>query len=401
MAPDLRRSPGRKNLTVSVRTRRFKASIVIVTQLLLIAAAVQIAAASLSSATPLAGIVWPDDPALTPTWTPTPTSTATDTPTPTSTPTPTITPTPAPDCVQLTTNTIEPLFIASDKIRVFLHNPSTTYSATLTGAAVSWVGSGSPLSVWHDEASPDPAVTFDKYQWCAPTCATIFPDPANIPLTGLGSAFNHTFTQVVNSDSDGDFAVDFTGPLQGGSSLSYRHGRDFMIHIDAVVGSLTCSVDVRGRYGPVVQPAVPATVNGPFSISAVVTDPDVGTTDGVNINTVVFEVHDYSGNQVFAHTETAAPYCFNGDTNDVCNTIDPNGYWPGTNTLIVNSNYTVLIRAQDSDPHRQNTQVMRTFNIHYPTVTPTATHTPTSTPSATATVEPEFNHQVYLPIMLK
>lgn len=224
---------------------------------------------------------------------------------------------------------------------------------------VVWVGSGSPATIWHDENSSSPPVTFDRYDWCTPTCVTIL-NPSNILLPDIGAAFSHNFSYVVDPNTSGDFAVTFTDNI---NAPPFRHGRDFVIQIGYLVGNLQCSVQVQGRYGPVIQPTVPAVVSGPFSISAIVTDPDVSTTDGVNINHVVFEVYDSNLNLVFAHTETTAPYCFNSDIDSVCNPIDPYGYWPGTGTLIANGDYTVLIRAQDDDPHRQSTQVRRPFTI--------------------------------------
>lgn len=339
----------------------------------------------------------------TPTFTPTSTATPTDTPTPTNTPTPSPTPTdtttptstPTPDCSLLTTSVNQPLYLNNDKVRVFLNNQSTVYTVTLTGATVNWVGSASPVTVWHDETSTSPAVTFDRYQWRTTSWVTILPDPANIgPLTGPYTFGPDTFSpgQVINTGTSGEFAVDFTGSLQGSSPYSYRHGRDWTIHIDAMMGNRSCPIDVQGLYGPVIEPSVAnapiTTFNGPFSISAIVTDPDVGTTNGAHINNVTFEVYDIAGNLVFGpHTESAVPYCLNGDDGVTCYTINPYDYWPGTGTLIVNGDYTVRIRAQDGDP--QNTQIVRPFrlnvNTRTPTRTPTITPTPTRTPTATRT----------------
>ncbi len=56
-----------------------------------------------------------------------------------------------------------------------------------------------------------------------------------------------------------------------------------MAHLDYRVGTLTCGVDVHGRYGPVIVPSVQNSTNGStFSIYATVSDPDTTTAFGTN-----------------------------------------------------------------------------------------------------------------------
>ena len=77
-------------------------------------------------------------------------------------------------------------------------------------------------------------------------------DPANRTLA-LGANFSDSLgNQVINKSSNGYFYLDFTASLQGTADQMYRHGRDWTIHLNYTVGNLTCSLDLRGRYGPVI-----------------------------------------------------------------------------------------------------------------------------------------------------
>ncbi len=329
-----------------------------------------------------------DTPTRTPTDTPTPTNTPTNTPTPTitNTPTRTATPTatPTPSCDMLDINHNENLFMSSsanDKVTANLINSSSNYTIGLTSATVNWPGSASPVSVWHDEVTANPSVVFDKYLWNA----TIIVDPADRTLS-MGDTFSNSLNNfVINKNSSGDFILDFTASLKGAADQIYRHGRDWIIHLDYTVGYLKCSIDLRGRFGPVITPIMPAVVTAPsFTIGANVTDPDPGGT----ISQVYFEVYDRTGGApIYRHTETSAPWCLNGDSGGVCTPISADS-WPNGVPIVSGATYTITMQARDNDPHRQYTRIVETLLFNPPTAsltrTPTrTTPTNTSTPSRT------------------
>ena len=332
------------------------------------------------------GTLYPTDtptptPTSTSTWTPTPTATSTHTPTPTLTPSSTSTATPTPFCMELGIDSTEPLYISSatnDKISVYLANTDSYYTASLTRVSVIWPGSGSPISVWHDEFIAAPSVVFDKYLWNNTTIV----DPPNRVLTP-GAAFTDSLNNfVIGTNSSGVFAVDFTTSLQGTADRIYRHGRDWIIGLSYTVGGLACGSEVRGRYGPIIQPTVPAVVNGPtFEVSADASDPDPGGT----ITQVYFEVYDSTGGvPIFNHTETSAPWCLNGNAGGVCNSVSSYA-WPNGVPIASGATYTITMRVRDNDPHQQYTRVVRNILFNPPTPTPTSMQTDTVTPSVTPT----------------
>ncbi|HTP07117.1 MAG TPA: hypothetical protein VMP08_02615 [Anaerolineae bacterium] len=377
--------------------------------------------------TPTAILYPTDTPTYTPSPSPTATNTATETQTPTSTRTPTDTPTttptstntathtPTPYCFTLDIDSTEPLFMSSsatDRVSAYLANPDLNYPISLTNVTVLWLGSGSPASVWHDELIPAPSVVFDKYLWNGTTII----DPANRALTP-GATFSDNLNGfAIGPNSNGYFALDFTASLQGSADQMYRHGRDWIIELEYVGGSVICGTGLQGRYGPVIQLTVPAVVNEPtFTVSADVTDPDP---DG-SITQVYFEVYSNAGGApVYTDVEMAAPYCLGGESGGVCNPISSYA-WPNGVPIDDGETYTMTIRARDNDPHRQYTRVARTLTFNQPpstlTETPTPTFTPTatatstttSTPTATstttptATAEPTPQYQVYLPLVAR
>jgi hypothetical protein len=304
-----------------------------------------------------------DDPTATDTSTPTPTSTSTATATPTSTntatPTPTSTSTLTAQCVTLGIDETEPLYVSSssaDRLSAYLVNPDSYYTVSLTSVVVSWPGSGSPASGWHDEFTAPPTVIFDKYLWNGATIA----NPANRMLM-LGDTFTDNLNNfVINANSSGVFAVDFTTSLQGSANQMYRHGHDWIIGLEYTAANLSCYTDLRGRFGPVIQPTVPAVVNRPtFEVSADASDPDP---DG-SINQVYFEVYDSAdGTPTYTKVETTAPYCLGGKNGGVCNPISSYA-WPNGVPINDGETYTITIRARDNDPHPQYTRVIRTLTI--------------------------------------
>jgi hypothetical protein len=326
-----------------------------------------------------------DTPTSTPTDTPTPTNTPTHTPTPTTTNTPTRTATPTntptPSCAMLDITDNENLFISSsanDKVTANLINSSSNYTIGLTTATVNWPGSASPVSVWHDEFTANPGVVFDKYLW---NTATIV-DPANRTLS-MGSTFSDNLNYTINKNSSGDFSLDFTSSLKGSTADQiYRHGRDWIIHLDFSVGNLICAVDLRGRYGPVITPNLPAVVTAPtFTIGATVTDPDPGG----SISRVYFEVYDSTGGApIYSETDFGSPWCLNGDSGGACNPISAYA-WPNGVPIVSGATYTITMRARDNDPHRQYTRIVEAIRFNPPTPTPTRTPTNTATPTRTPT----------------
>ncbi len=327
-------------------------------------------------------------PTFTPTNTPTPTNTRTSTPTrtPTNTATSTATPTntPTPSCAMLDYDHNENLFMTSgnaDKVQSYLINTSPNYTVGLTSATVNWPGSASPVSVWHDAVVANPGVVFDKYQWNSTTIV----DPANRTLA-LGSTFSDGLNnQVINTSSNGYFMLDFTAILQGTADQIYRHGRDWTLHLDYTVGTLTCGVDLRGRYGPVITPSMPSLVTAStFTVQALVSDPDPGG----SISQVYFEVYDSTGGApIYNGTESVAPWCLNGDNGTTCNSISSYA-WPNGVPIVSGATYTITMRAQDNDPHQQYTRIVAPIRFLPPTPTPTSTrtNTPTRTPTRTPTV---------------
>jgi len=180
---------------------------------------------------------------------------------------------------------------------------------------------------------------------------------------------------------------------------------------------LTCAVDLQGRYGPVITPNMPSVVTVPnFTVRAIVTDPDPGGT----INQVYFEVYDSTGGApIYNHTETAAPWCLNGDSGGVCTPISSYA-WPNGVPIVSGATYTITMRAQDNDPHRQYTRIVETIRFIPPTAsltttptrttpgitpippgtTPTITPTPSETVPATQTYTPSPTYtptQTYTP----
>jgi hypothetical protein len=342
---------------------------------------------------------------------PTPTPTETSTATATSTATPTATP--SPYCLTLEYDLTEPLSVSTDKVSAVLFNPDPYYTVTMLSAVVQWPGSGSPARVWHDEFTDAPGVTFDKYQWNG----IVIANPANRVMTMGMVPFSDSLNNYeINPNSSGELALDFTADLQ-----QYRHGRDWIIGLDYFGGSVTCHTDLRGRYGPIVKPTIPAVVNGPtFEVSAVVSDPDP---DG-SVSEVYFEVYDSANSVIYSRRDSSAPYCLANE----CSAISAYA-WPNGMPIINDETYTITVRALDNDPHQQYTRVVRTIQFLPPTPTstatetptPTVTRTPTATPTSTltevptptptktstltvtptATTEPTPEHQIYLPLIEK
>ncbi|CAG0936622.1 hypothetical protein TFLX_05503 [Thermoflexales bacterium] len=318
----------------------------------------------------------------TPTETPSPTPTETPTRTPTNTPTPTasMTNTPTPRCEDLEIDETEQLYLGNtsstrDKVSGYLFNFSSNYTVGLTLATVSWPGSAAPLSIWHDEFTGAPSVTFDRYMWNA---SGVIVDPANRAMAmGMTPFSDNLNNYVINQNSSGALNLDFTGSLRGSVGQMYRHGRDWMLGLDYRMGTLNCHVDLRGRYGPVITPSMPSLVTGPtFDVRANVTDPDPGGT----IDEVYFEVLDNTNAVIYSRTDGSAPYCLRSG----CSTISSYA-WPNGTTINNGATYTITFRALDQDPHQQYTRIVRTIRFTPPTLTPSRTATITPTPSRTPT----------------
>jgi hypothetical protein len=320
----------------------------------------------------------------------TPTPTRTPTPTPTNTPTPTATPTATqvPSCDDLQIDPNENFYFNNTSISANLTNAST-FPVELTSLNTTWNGG------WHDDVAPAPSdQEFDAYYWNS----SLISDPANLTLAPGGVTFTHFFSWIVNPAEVGVLNLDFTRSFT--SYYIYYHTRDFHFTLNYLVGTLPCSKDLDGRYGPVVEALMPPNpIGSPFIIEADAYDPDPGGA----INRVVFTVRNSSGSPVYTKTENAAPYCLNGDDPSPppnCAAIDPNGNWPGTTVDIANGTYTLEIQARDDDPrvgtrHRQYTRILTTFIIYVPpsptpttTLTPTRTLTPTVTRTPTVTLTP-------------
>ena len=155
--------------------------------------------------------------------------------------------------------------------------------------------------------------------------------------------------------------LDFSTTLQGTADQIYRHGRDWIIHLDYTVGNLNCPVDLHGRYGPVITPSMPSVVTAAtFTVGATATDPDPGGT----ITQVYFEVYDSTGGApIFTHSEGTAPWCLNGDSGGVCTPISSYA-WPNGVPIVSNAIYTITMRARDNDPHRQYHAHRRNDPVH-------------------------------------
>jgi hypothetical protein len=328
-------------------------------------------------------------PTDTPTGTPSPTDTPTNTPTNTPTRTPTNTPTstasptntPTPSCTNLEINQDEPLYLndssssTRDKVYGYLLNNSSNYIVELTTATVNWPGSANPLSVWHDEFTAAPGVIFDRYLWNG----AIIVDPATNRTMTMGMLpFSDSLNNYqINTNSSGDFALDFTASLRGSVGQMYRHGRDWIVGLDYMVGDLPCHVDLQGLYGPVITPSLPSLVTGTtFDVRAAATDPDPGGT----IAEVYFEVSDNTNSVIYSRTDGSAPYCLRSG----CTAISSYA-WPNGTAINSSATYTITFRALDNDPHQQYTRVVRTIRFLPPTLTPTTTPTITPTPSRTPT----------------
>lgn len=213
-------------------------------------------------------------------------------------------------------------------------------------------------------------MTFDRYIWSG---STIF-NPDNIVLSSAG-AFSHAFTKTIAQGQFGILEIDFTSALP-----VFIHGRDWTVSLGYTVNDVTCSVDVTGHYGPVMQSLMPALpVTGPFSIGANAYDPDA---DG-SIRRVQFEVYDPTGTRAHAQVEALAPYCVFGESDGMCLVRQPYQEMWNDGAPIVNGVYTVYIQAQDNDPHNQYSRIARTLIVDAATPTPMPTDTPTPTPSPT------------------
>ncbi len=331
---------------------------------------------------------WTHTPTETPTGTPSPTDTPTNTPTetptltPTDTPTPTASPTntPTPDCANLEYDENEPLFLGNtsstrDKVIGDLINNSSVYTVGLTSATVGWPGSASPLSIWHDEFTVAPSVTFDRYMW---NTSDVIVDPGNRAMTMGMTPFSDSLNDYeINTNSSGYFDLDFTASLRGSVGQMYRHGRDWTLGLDYTVGDLICHLDLRGRFGPVITPTMPSLVtSATFDVRATVTDPDPGG----SINQVYFEVYDDTNSVIYSRTDSNSPYCLASG----CAAISAY-QWPNGVAITSGDTYTITFRALDNDPHQQYTRIVRTIRFTPPTLTPSRTPTITPTPSRTPT----------------
>jgi uncharacterized repeat protein (TIGR02543 family) len=331
-----------------------------------------------------------DTPTRTPTNTPTNTPTSTPTTTPTNTATPTNTPTntptstamPMPQCSDLSTDGDEELYLGTgtdaDKVFGSLMNNSTYYTVALVSTnMVNWPGSASPVSVWHDEFSSNPGVEFDRYLWNRAVIA----DPTNrtmtMGMTPFGDSLNN---QIINKSSSGLFGLDFTASLKGSVAQMYRHGSDWIVGLDYLVGPLACHVDLRGRYGPVITPTLPSLVTETtFTSGATATDPD---SDGT-IASVYFEVTDKTGAVVYSRTDSYSPYCLrSGSTCPVLSAYQ----WPNGASIINGETYTITFRALDNDPHPQYTRVVRALTFNLPTYALTLAVDPVSGGTITPSV---------------
>jgi hypothetical protein len=330
-----------------------------------------------------------ETPTGTPSPTETPTNTPTETPTPTSTssPTPTASPTntPTPDCANLRGDPDEPLFLGStsstrDKVIGYLINESSFYTVGLTSAAVSWPGSASPLSIWHDEFTVAPSVTFDRYMW---NTSGVIVDPGNRAMTMGMPPFSDSLNDFeIWTNTSGYFDLDFTANLRGSVGQMYRHGRDWTLGLDYTVGDLICHLDLRGLFGPVITPSMPSLVTGTtFDVRATVTDPDPGGT----IDEVYFEVYNNTNSVIYSRTD-GAPYCLRSGCSDAypgpmawpSQRRDLYHYFPRPGKI-----HTSNTPAPDDPVHPPTLTPSRT-----PTITPTPSNTPTPTITRTPTRTP-------------
>ena len=251
---------------------------------------------------------------LTPTETPTQTPTQTATETPTQTPT--LTATPVASCDDLIIDPDENIFFNGDDLSAWMQNASTYYQAELTNISTSWNGG------WHDQVVPAPSdMSFDAYYWNS----GLILNPANVSLGSGGVNFSHSISRFIAAGESGNLNLDFTRNFS--NYYVYYHTRDFRINLTYQMGPLTCSKTLVGRFGPVVSVNMPANpITGPFRIEADAYDPDPGG----QVGRVVFEVRNSAGVVVYTRSEYTEPWCINGDSGGVCNTINPSGNWPGT-----------------------------------------------------------------------
>ncbi len=75
------------------------------------------------------------------------------------------------------------------------------------------------------------------------------------------------------------------------------------------------------------------------------------------------------GAPIYNQTESAAPWCLNGDTGGVCTPISSYA-WPNGVPIVSGATYTITMRARDNDPHRQYTRIVETIRFNPPTATP-------------------------------
>ncbi|MCS7248469.1 MAG: pilus assembly protein [Anaerolineales bacterium] len=316
-------------------------------------------------------------PTQTPTITPSPTPTSTPTPTytPTLTPTPTNTPTPTPTTSCNFVQAYSLRFQDADLIFDAVNN-DPYYTAYITGISGAWSG------LWHDQLTPTPPVSY--FREYVQEGRTVF-DPPDVQLLSGFNVSHSGFTSVWISPLQlSNFGLRFSRSFD----YQYYHGHDFTVGFTYRMvppGSQTgveCPPHppLTGRFGPIVQPTVPAgTITGPFSISAAASDPDG------SIAQVYFVVRNAQGNMVGYEVDTAAPYCLFGQSGGTCRTRTLGQTWPNSSATIQNGTYTISIEAldRDADPRYHYTRVVRTINIFILTPTPTPTRTITPTPTRT------------------
>jgi hypothetical protein len=251
---------------------------------------------------------------------------------------------------------------------MWLANNSTNYEAVINTVNVHWNGG------WYDQVNPlSSSRAFNRYTWDGSTLN----DPGNILLTP-GVRFSHSDIGAIPPMVSGTFGLNFNG------SITYLHGNDFTVTFDYSMGGLSCSKTLTGLYGPEVTLSMPAgPITAPFAIQSFPSDVEGG------IDQVSFEVRDPNGNVVYTKNDSSSPFCINGNSGSICNTMNPSGNWPGTSNPIYNGTYTLRVQARDKDPHKQLTRIVTTFTISMPpTATPTITMTPTITRTPTQTLVP-------------
>ncbi len=96
-----------------------------------------------------------------------------------------------------------------------------------------------------------------------------------------------------------------------------------------------------------LNPAPPSCVQDSFVAQAIAYYPPAGYSDGAGIQRVVFRIYDPNNVQVYEKQENSAPYCVNGDSGGVCNTLSVGNKWtwPNPDVPVISGTHTLEVTA--------------------------------------------------------